>query len=90
MKESGKMILLLCIVFAVVILGSYFISEVVPKILPRRPPTKMIVNGEPCLGYYYYITTSSNKRESTSSLVVECNDGAVYHNVTNLKVIGKQ
>ena len=84
-----KIILLLCIVFAGIILGSYFISVVVPEILPRKAPTRMIVNGEPCVGYYYYITTSSTKRESTSSLVVKCNNGTVYHNVTNLKVIGK-
>ena len=88
--SNTKIILLLCIVFAGIILGSYFISVVAPEILPRKAPTRMIVNGEPCVGYYYYITTSSTKRESTSSLVVKCNNGAVYHNVTNLKVIGKQ
>ena len=87
--NNTKIILLLCIVFAGIILGSYFISVVAPEILPRKAPTRMIVNGEPCEGYYYYITTSSTKRESTSSLVVKCNNGAVYHNVTNLKVIGK-
>ena len=87
--SNTKIILLLCIVFAGIILGSYFISVVAPEILPRKAPTRMIVNGEPCVGYYYYITTSSTKRESTSSLVVKCNNGAVYHNVTNLKVIGK-
>ena len=87
--SNTKIILLLCIVFAGIILGSYFISVVAPEILPRKAPTRMIVNGEPCVGYYYYITTSSTKRESTSSLVVKCNNGTVYHNVTNLKVIGK-
>jgi len=87
--SNTKIILLLCIVFAGIILGSYFISVVVPEILPRKAPTRMIVNGEPCVGYYYYITTSSTKRKSTSSLVVKCNNGTVYHNVTNLKVIGK-
>ena len=87
--SNTKIILLLCIVFAGIILGSYFISVVAPEILPRKAPTRMIVNGEPCVGYYYYITTSSTKRESTSSLIVKCNNGAVYHNVTNLKVIGK-
>jgi len=87
--SNTKIILLLCIVFAGIILSSYFISVVVPEILPRKAPTRMIVNGEPCVGYYYYITTSSTKRESTSSLVVKCNNGTVYHNVTNLKVIGK-
>ena len=90
MSKNSKIIFLLCIVFAGLIIGSYVISEVLPDVLPRKAPTRMIVNGEPCLGYYYYITTSSTKRESTSSLVVKCNDGAVYHNVTNLKVIGKQ
>ena len=88
--SNTKIILLMCIVFAGIILGSYFISVVAPEILPRKAPTRMIVNGEPCVGYYYYITTSSTKRESTSSLVVKCNNGAVYHNVTNLKIIGKQ
>ena len=87
--SNTKIILLLCIVFAGIILSSYFISVVVPEILPRKAPTRMIVNGEPCVGYYYYITTSSTKLESTSSLVVKCNNGTVYHNVTNLKVIGK-
>lgn len=87
--SDRKMILLCCIVLVVLVLGSYFISVVVPEILPRRAPTRMIVNGEPCEGYYYYINTSSTKRESTSSLVVECNNGTVYHNVTNLKIIGK-
>ena len=87
--SDTKIILLLCIVFAGIILGSYFISVVAPEILPRKAPTRMIVNGEPCVGYYYYIETSSTKRESTSSLVVECNNGTVYHNVTNLKIIGK-
>ena len=87
--SDTKIILLLCIAFAGIVLGSYFISVVAPEILPRKAPTRMIVNGEPCVGYYYYITTSSTKRESTSSLVVKCNNGTVYHNVTNLKVIGK-
>jgi len=87
--SNTKIILLLCIVFAGIILGSYFISVVVPEILPRKTPTRMIVNGEPCVGYYYYITTSSTKRESTSSLIVKCDNGTVYHNVTNLKIIGK-
>lgn len=89
MNEESKIILFLCIVFAGLILGSYFLSSVVPEILPHKAPTRMIVNGEPCIGYYYYITTSSTKRKSTSSLVVECNNGTVYHNVTNLKIIGK-
>lgn len=88
--SDKKIILLCCIVLVVLVLGSYFISVVAPEILPRKAPTRMIVNGEPCVGYYYYITTSSTKRESTSSLVVKCNNGAVYHNVTNLKIIGKQ
>lgn len=88
MNENIKIILLLCIVFGVLVTGSYILSVVVPEILPRRAPTEMVVNGEPCTGYYYYIETSSNKRESTSSLIVKCNNGVVYHNVTNLKIIG--
>lgn len=86
-REISILLLIVFCAFIAVISGSYFFQKIVPDILPHRAPTEMIVNGEPCVGYYYYKETSSTKRTSTNSLVVECNNGTTYHNVTNLKVL---
>lgn len=87
MKEGIIFFLIIVSVFGLIIFGSWFIETVVPNYLPKKTPNQMIVNGNYCEGYYYYMETSSTKRNSTNSLVVKCNDGVTYHNVTNLKII---